>query len=351
MQCTVVAFPAPVMAIFSDEGLEHYLGVTDRVGIVGRGDEKDYSRFFLSLTIQNVSESDGGDYYYHANNTVGQESIKMQLQLSSVTHNVMECCSSKNVSTDCLDICRFSLDFDSLLARPHCLPQIANIMSCAKDGSDHTPCCSAAGLPRRCLGWCRGQAREDVCELTHAQTIVDCFHDRLGVRPDMPVNVKVNHGKQDTVRVSWDATDPRAELYRVFWKAVDGKESNIVDTKEESIVLTNLKRDTKYIVRVKAANSNLTSKLTKGLIFGIPDKLMEKSSPVTSKAQITIPVVLAALSVLCLIVLALGIRKKKIVFLKMRDKVDTTVGFENPSFHSPPCNKVRRDDCLLLLLL
>lgn len=167
----------------------------------------------------------------------------------------------------------------------------------------------------------------------------------------MPVNVKVNHGKQDTVRVSWDATDPRAELYRVFWKAVDGKESNIVDTKEESIVLTNLKRDTKYIVRVKAANSNLTSKLTKGLIFGIPDKLMEKSSPVTSKAQITIPVVLAALSVLCLIVLALGIRKKKIVFLKMRDKVDTTVGFENPSFHSPPCNKVRRDDCLLLLLL
>ena len=83
----------------------------------------------------------------------------------------------------------------------------------------------------------------------------------------MPVNVKVNHGKQDTVRVSWDATDPRAELYRVFWKAVDGKESNIVDTKEESIVLTNLKRDTKYIVRVKAANSILTSKLTKGLSY------------------------------------------------------------------------------------
>ena len=320
------------------QGFEHSLGDTERVNIVGRGDEDDYNRFFLSLTIHNVSEKDGGDYYCHANNTLGQESVKMQLQLSSSTINVMQCCSSKNVSIDCLDSCRFSLDLDSLLARPHCLPQLEHILSCAQDGSDFTPCCSSAGVPDHCLGWCRGHAGKDgdVCGLTHARSIVDCFHDNLGLRPDMPGNLKVIYEEPNIAKISWklQPSTSQAELYRVFWKPVDRKETNIVDTKEENIELTNLKSGTEYIVRVKAANSNLTSKLTKGLTFLIPEQISPEASPVTSNAQITVAVVLAALSVLGLLVLVWIIRMKKIVFIKMKDEVDTTVGFENPTFVS-----------------
>jgi len=340
MECIVVAFPAPVMAIFRDEELTHSLGDGDRVRIVGRGDEEDYSKFYLSLTIHNISAHDAGDYYCHANNTLGQENVKMQLQLTSPPSNVTQCCSSKNVSMECIDSCQGSVDLDFVLAKPSCIQQLEPILSCTQDGSEVTSCCSSAGVPAHCLGWCHGHAGQvgDACGLVHARSIVDCFHDSLVDKPDVPVKLEVAFENSNTVTIHWDEPTSNAKLYRVFWKAVDDKETNIIESKVNSITLNNLKSGMDYVVNVKAANSNQFSKLSKDLKFVVPEKLSADVSPLKSEVQITIAVILAALSVLGLIVLAWIVRKKKIVFVKMKDEVDTTVAFENPAFTSQDMN-------------
>merc|ERR1712128_103839 len=96
-----------------------------------------------------------------------------------------------------------------------------------------------------------------------------------------------------------------------------------------------------YIVSVKAANSNLNSSPTNDLAFFIP-KAIAKTSTFTSEVQITIAVIFAALSVLGLVVIFWVVRKKNIVFVKMKDRVDMTVGFENPAFHAHP--RIMDDD-------
>ena len=48
--------------------------------------------------------------------------------------NVTECCASNNVSSGCLDICSFSIDYDLMKTRPDCLPEFHAMMQCASDG-------------------------------------------------------------------------------------------------------------------------------------------------------------------------------------------------------------------------
>ena len=63
-----------------------------------------------------------------------------------------------------------------------------HILSCTQDGSDVTACCSSAGVPAHCPGWCHGYAGQVgyACGLVHAKSILDCFHDSMVDKPDVP---------------------------------------------------------------------------------------------------------------------------------------------------------------------
>ena len=107
------AFPAPTMAIYRDSELKQSIMSDERISITARGDEEDSAIFYLSMKIANVNKSDGRTYYCHANNTLGESSAPMIVNVTDEPRpviNVTQCCLQQNVSADCLDIC--SLYFD-----------------------------------------------------------------------------------------------------------------------------------------------------------------------------------------------------------------------------------------------
>ena len=167
--------------------------------------------------------------------------------------NHTECCRRNNVSSHCLDICSFSLDFDTLRRKPHCLPEFDRLMSCASDGSDHRHCCANAGVPPRCLNWCRGQVVPDteVCAASHARTIVGCFHEGASALPGPPRNLAARPVDASSVLVTWDVPDKNpgsVELYRVFWRPVDGVRAEKNDTSDTRLVIAGLEPGTSYEV-------------------------------------------------------------------------------------------------------
>eukprot|EP00092_Neocalanus_flemingeri_P037987 GFUD01041354.1.p2 GENE.GFUD01041354.1~~GFUD01041354.1.p2 ORF type:complete len:123 (+),score=40.79 GFUD01041354.1:360-728(+) len=122
------------------------------------------------MKIKSVSMHDGSLYYCHANNSLGGKNALMGVtvkELPPPVMNVTDCCVKQNVTKDCLDICAFSIDFDTMLSKPQCISQFQQLMSCASDGSDHRHCCSTGGVPGICLNWCMGEVVEEteVCAL------------------------------------------------------------------------------------------------------------------------------------------------------------------------------------------
>merc|ERR1712117_395964 len=112
----------------------------------------------------NVKMEDAGVYYCHSNNSLGDAVSQMNLRVTETPPSIIDvtqCCKDNNVSSRCLDICTFSLDYDLMAARPDCLPEFHKMMTCASDGSDHRHCCSTSGVPTECLDWCRGQPVDD----------------------------------------------------------------------------------------------------------------------------------------------------------------------------------------------
>lgn len=341
LQCKVDAFPAPTMAIFRDSGLKDSIMSDDRISITARGDEEDSATFYLSMKIAKVNQSDGRTYYCHANNTLGESSVPMVVNITDEPPpviNVTECCLQQNVSVDCLDICAFSIDFDMMIRKPQCIPQFSKMMSCASDGSDHRHCCSTGGVPANCLDWCRGEVVEDseVCALSHSKTIVECFHKGKENLPGRPRNIKVRPIDKNSAMVFWDQPEknPHAvELYRVFWRPVGAKFANKSDTIQRKLVLHELHSGTTYEVVVKAGNSNGTSQLTQPLKFITADEFIIATSPVRNNVGGAVGIVLAVFIVLGLVAVVIYVMKKKnLIVLSVKKPDSPSVAFENPFY-------------------
>merc|ERR1719228_81789 len=341
LQCKVDAFPAPTMAIFGDSELKQSIMSDDRTSITAQGDEEDMATFYLRMDIAKVTESDGHTYYCHANNTLGARTIAMTVNVTDQpppVMNVTQCCQKMNVSSDCLDICSFSIDFDMMIRKPHCIPQFDRMMSCASDGSDHRHCCSTGGVPSNCLDWCRGEAVKDseVCALSHSKTIVGCFHQGKGNLPGKPTNIKVRPIDQSSAMVFWDPPEKNplsVELYRVFWRPVGAKGANKSDTVQRKLVLHELQSGTTYEVVVKAGNSNGTSQLTQPLKFITADEFIIATSPVRSNVGGAVGIVLAVFIVLGLVVVVIYVMKKKnLIVLSVKKPDSPSVAFENPFY-------------------
>ena len=341
--CTVDAFPAPTVAVFKDKEFKQSVHSEGRFSISARGNQDDPASVTLELRIKDLMEEDGGLYYCHANNTLGEGVAMMGVNVSSLpapVSDVTACCRQQNVSADCLDICSFSIDYDTMLRKPYCIPEFHKLMSCASDGSDHRHCCNNRGVPGECINWCRGQPVQntDVCALSHAKEIIGCFHEGNTNLPGPPRNIVVRLMSKDSAMAFWDIPEKNpesVELYRVFWRPVGARETFKNDTVDTKLKLSNLVGGTTYELVVKAGNSNGTSHLTAPLRFITGDEvIIETSARRGSGASEVVGIVVAVVVVCVLLLLVLYVLKKKNIVLSVKQPNSPTVAFENPFYSS-----------------
>lgn len=134
--------------------------------------------------ITDITDTDGGDYFCHAENAFGSATQPVSVRLRNVaaSGNVTQCCVEQNVSAPCMDACTFFLDLDAVIDKPECSADFDKLMKCAADGSDHRSCCGQRGVPRRCLDWCRGEPLFNVkyCGRSFTKQIMSCFQEGRG---------------------------------------------------------------------------------------------------------------------------------------------------------------------------
>jgi hypothetical protein len=256
--------------------------------------------------------------------------------------NVTGCCVEQNVSSSCLDICTFSIDFDEILRKPHCVPEFHKLMTCASDGSDHRHCCSKAGVPGQCLDWCRGEpvTESEVCAVSNAKVIVGCFHEGRTHLPGPPRNIRVRPIDSTSVTVTWDLPEKNpetVELYRVFWRRVGEKKADKNDTSDTKLRIGQLISGKAYELVVKAGNSNGTSQLTTPLKFLTADEFIITSPSTKTDIGGAVAIVLAVFLVIGVILIVIFVMKKKnLILLSVKKPESPTVAFENPFYAREP---------------
>lgn len=252
------------------------------------------------------------------------------------------CCSAQNVSTACLSICSFSLDLDVLALQPNCLPELGLMMNCASDGSDHRHCCSEAGVPKTCIGWCRGEqikveTEQEVCAIEQSSSILGCFHQGQTNLPSPPQNVRVRPVDKNSAKVFWDIPkkNPQSvELYRVFLRPAATKNTRKFDTVQHHLLLEGLTSGVEYELAVKAGNSRGTSQLTATLKFVTGDEFIIATSPqVQSNAGGAVGIVMAVLVVAAMVLFVVYVMKRNnMLVLSSKKPVSPSVSFENPFY-------------------
>ena len=182
LECSVAAWPAPSLGMFRDRKLTKPVGKHDpRLKVNAFSNRDSPGDYKLVLDIANVTASDGGQYFCHAVNSAGNTTAVMGvsvLQPVSLHRETLECCRSRNVSSQCVDVChKHGLDYPRLAGRPECLSELASLVSCLAEGAeDRTDCCLTAGVPQLCSGWCRGEVTatdsSQLCAISFAKQII-----------------------------------------------------------------------------------------------------------------------------------------------------------------------------------
>lgn len=295
----------------------------------------------MTLTILRLTNEFIGDYYCHAENSLGSatRAVSARIRNTPAAHNITECCIAQNVSSLCMDACSFFIDIDAVKDRPECLMDFDKLMKCAADGSDHRPCCASADVPRYCLNWCRGEAlpigsqKGPTCVLEHTKSIVDCFQSNRDRLPGPPLNLIVWVISQQEAIIKWDPPmkNPHmVEGYRVYWHELEAVSDDLLagygtfraDTKDLSIRISDLRPGVIYELVVKAANQYGSSILTEPTKFRLDDQSVNTNGG----------------SILGIIagIIAIGTAVAAVLFYKHRHTIKSFsnggVSFENPSY-------------------
>eukprot|EP00095_Tigriopus_kingsejongensis_P012676 maker-scaffold22_size673200-snap-gene-3.19 protein:Tk12676 transcript:maker-scaffold22_size673200-snap-gene-3.19-mRNA-1 annotation:"ig-like and fibronectin type-iii domain-containing protein" len=296
---------------------------------------------FASKAVINITSClpiDSGDYYIHANNSVGSLVHEFTLRINAnipQTEDSKSCCQRLNVTEECQPLCSLNLDLDFLIARPQCFAEFDKLMHCAADGSDHRHCCSMAGVPSACLDWCRGiEVHEDeFCALTHARDIHNCFGEGKYTLPGAPRNIKVTPISADSAKANWDppTKNPTAvELYRVLYRKKGERFAEKIDTPETEITISNLTPGVTYELVVKAGNSNGTSQLSAPLQFFTANHYLVETTQIYSP----VPSIVGVLVAVCLLVPLAMFAIWYVKTHKTVSRSSSTAGsFDNPFFN------------------
>ncbi|KAK4873942.1 hypothetical protein RN001_013302 [Aquatica leii] len=341
LECKVDAHPEPKMLFWKnhEERTPVIQGGKYDIAVGRVRDEED--RYSMSLTIKQITESDIGEYYCHAENAFGSGTQPVTLKIRNIaaTNNVTQCCIEQNVTSPCMVACSFYLDIDAVIDKPECINDFDKLMKCAADGSDHRNCCSQWGVPKRCLDWCRGEPllNNKLCVLSHTKQIMSCFHEGRDKLPGPPQNVRIEHIDAHSVNVLWDppVKNPHTvEMYRIFWRLADseGKPAQRFDIPDTHFKISGLTEGSVYECVIKAGNHKGTSTLSEAVKFTTGDKyitLAASKDDNSSHTGVAIAVVSALVVVAVIVIAAVWfVRTKKL----LGGKTSNGVAFENPSY-------------------
>ncbi|XP_030759730.1 Ig-like and fibronectin type-III domain-containing protein 1 isoform X2 [Sitophilus oryzae] len=343
LECKVEATPEPKMIFWRnhEDRTPVIQGGKYDINIVNAKGEDD--KYYMHLTIKQITEVDVGEYYCHAENAFGTatQPVSVRIRKMAPVSNVTQCCLEQNVTSTCMDACSFHLDIDAVIDKPECIKDFDKLMKCGSDGSDHRNCCAQANVPRKCLDWCRGEPLLNnlVCVLSYTKHITSCFHELRDKLPGPPQNIRVEFIDAHSVYILWDPPlkNPHTvEMYRVFWRPVDSKNksSQKGDTPDTKLRISELKDGTTYEAVVKAGNSKGTSTLGTSIKFTMGEKSLyitpaASQSEESSNVGVAVAVVLALVVVAALVAAAVWfIRTKKMLGVKGSGGI----AFENPSY-------------------
>ena len=190
LQCDIDAYPSPSIGVYRDSNLTQGLvGAGDnRINITAFSSRDRVGEFLVTIVIQNVTQSDGGEYFCHAENSLASSTAVTAVEVRTEDKrlhfaSLQKCCQARNVSEDCVDICRgqYGLSYEVLVSRPQCLIHYEAIFGCgaeASEAGDPGACCAAVGVSPVCRGWCGGVAEADlsysaeICAIRFAEQIM-----------------------------------------------------------------------------------------------------------------------------------------------------------------------------------
>ena len=338
IECKADALPRASIQLFRDKSMRNMVMNNGRTQI-NFSQTDDETKYMLTATIKNISVNDAGFYYCKAKNHLGEKVAPISVvvpQEIRKTIDVRTCCANQNISADCQDICKFSIDFDDLLRKPQCFLEFSKIMFCASDGSDHRHCCKMAEVPNKCINWCRGQPSDDeiLCAAEHSSTILQCFHENQDDLPGPPQKVKVQLTSNHSAVVTWDVPDKNAdkvELYRIYYREQGTRESIINDTPKRSFTLDSLVPGKLYEVVLKTGNAKGTSHLTPPIVFATDNHVFIETSFYRAETNLTAIIVFLVVFILAATVTVIIFVKKRNMCSAFRRKNSAmSVYFENP---------------------
>lgn len=188
IQCDIDAYPSPSLGVFRDRGLTRGLvGAGDkRINVTAFSSRDRVGQFLVTVEIENVTQSDGGEYFCHAENSLASATAvtRVEVMEDARSHfpSLEVCCRARNVSEACVEVCRgqAGLSYSALEARPQCLLHYEAIMGCgaeAGEAEDPAACCDEAGVSPVCRGWCGAGDRDlsysaEICAMTYAEKIM-----------------------------------------------------------------------------------------------------------------------------------------------------------------------------------
>ncbi|XP_069124395.1 receptor-type tyrosine-protein phosphatase delta-like [Argopecten irradians] len=190
------------------------------------------------LHILLVRESDLGKYNCEGWNQFGAHNGTVYLKKQYTTpptptitptqaKNVSVCCSQRNVTGVCMDLCTYRVDLSLVVQNPvkyaSCVNFFEDYVTCATDGKDHTKCCKDNGVSPFCQDFC-GNVVPDIDDpriyecVDQVNPILNCIEEGLEKIPSQPLNV-IALLKGHVIEVNWDqpADVNTIDVYQIWY--------------------------------------------------------------------------------------------------------------------------------------
>lgn len=163
---------------------------------------------------------------------------------NSRNHNYTDCCTAKNVSSQCLGFCNIQSILEGSTGQDpeNCESDFPSIVKCMADGRNHVPCCIQERVPDICQDVCRGEytaITDNIkthfsCSSYTEQTLA-CIVEGIELLPSPPENVEVEALTEKSLKVSWTIPISNTESITKYYVNVTSLKTfdeHLIDPKE-----------------------------------------------------------------------------------------------------------------------